>query len=293
MPDHRRPPITLVSAVRGFWNPGTPTGLPPARRPHPRPRHPLLARAAPGPHRRDHHQRHLERIREDLQELHVGTFEGPAGTFRQRTELTTAQRDILSKLASTRATRSSNSGRHRHVLTSTNITAWTHACPGGFRRPRRSNRSFRVQHQHQLRNPGFRMIGRVRLLLLGHPEVSSIARWADRSTSISNSQDVHSVSDTHRFGVRAGRCRRCPGPHQRATPRPGAGTPTSHAADVDVLGLHPGQRHADHEIVVVCQDVGGWHPSVGMSAFSLLLRRLQVGSDPPRAHLTHPIPLGY
>jgi hypothetical protein len=39
------------------------------------------------------------RIREDLQELHVGTFEGPAGTFRQRTELSTAQRDILTKLA--------------------------------------------------------------------------------------------------------------------------------------------------------------------------------------------------
>jgi hypothetical protein len=37
-------------------------------------------------------------LREDLQELHVGTFEGPAGTFRQRTELTTAQRDILAKL---------------------------------------------------------------------------------------------------------------------------------------------------------------------------------------------------
>jgi hypothetical protein len=33
-------------------------------------------------------------LREDLQELHVGTFEGPAGTFRQRTELTTEQRDI-------------------------------------------------------------------------------------------------------------------------------------------------------------------------------------------------------
>jgi transposase len=37
-------------------------------------------------------------VREDLQELHVGTFKGPAGTFRQRTELTTAQRDILGKL---------------------------------------------------------------------------------------------------------------------------------------------------------------------------------------------------
>ena len=38
------------------------------------------------------------RIREDLQELHVGTFEGPTGTFRQRTEITPAQRDILDKL---------------------------------------------------------------------------------------------------------------------------------------------------------------------------------------------------
>jgi transposase len=38
------------------------------------------------------------RIREALQDLHVGTFEGRAGRFRQRTELTTAQRDILGKL---------------------------------------------------------------------------------------------------------------------------------------------------------------------------------------------------
>jgi transposase len=38
------------------------------------------------------------RLREELQELHVGTFEGPAGTFRQRTELTATQRTILSKL---------------------------------------------------------------------------------------------------------------------------------------------------------------------------------------------------
>ena len=38
------------------------------------------------------------RVREDLHESHVGTFEGPAGTFRQRTELTTAQRDIPTQL---------------------------------------------------------------------------------------------------------------------------------------------------------------------------------------------------
>jgi hypothetical protein len=37
-------------------------------------------------------------LREDLQELHIGTFEGPAGAFRQRTELTAAQRDIFAKL---------------------------------------------------------------------------------------------------------------------------------------------------------------------------------------------------
>jgi hypothetical protein len=37
-------------------------------------------------------------IREHLDELHVGTFTGPAGTYRQRTELTKPQRDILAKL---------------------------------------------------------------------------------------------------------------------------------------------------------------------------------------------------
>ena len=37
-------------------------------------------------------------LREDLQELHDGTFEGPAGMFRQRTELTSAQRDTLTAL---------------------------------------------------------------------------------------------------------------------------------------------------------------------------------------------------
>jgi transposase len=37
-------------------------------------------------------------LREQLQQLHVGVFEGPAGRFRQRTELTAAQRDILTAL---------------------------------------------------------------------------------------------------------------------------------------------------------------------------------------------------
>ena len=37
-------------------------------------------------------------IREHLDELHIGTFTGPAGTYRQRTELTKPQRDILARL---------------------------------------------------------------------------------------------------------------------------------------------------------------------------------------------------
>jgi hypothetical protein len=40
-------------------------------------------------------------IRRHLDRLHVGTFTGPAGTFRQRTELTKPQRDLLAKLAIT------------------------------------------------------------------------------------------------------------------------------------------------------------------------------------------------
>jgi transposase len=36
--------------------------------------------------------------RGELQRLHVGTFAGPAGTFRQRTELTTEQKTILGAL---------------------------------------------------------------------------------------------------------------------------------------------------------------------------------------------------
>jgi hypothetical protein len=39
-------------------------------------------------------RRHLDR-------LHVGTFTGPASTFRQRTELTKPQRDLLAELAIT------------------------------------------------------------------------------------------------------------------------------------------------------------------------------------------------
>jgi hypothetical protein len=37
-------------------------------------------------------------IRDLLDEIHIGTFTGPAGTYRQRTELTPAQRDLLTRL---------------------------------------------------------------------------------------------------------------------------------------------------------------------------------------------------
>jgi hypothetical protein len=37
-------------------------------------------------------------LRRELDRIHIGTFTGPAGTFRQRTEITKAQRDILAQL---------------------------------------------------------------------------------------------------------------------------------------------------------------------------------------------------
>ncbi|MBV9094725.1 MAG: transposase, partial [Streptosporangiaceae bacterium] len=37
-------------------------------------------------------------LRRELDRIHLGAFTGPAGTFRQRTEITKAQRDILAQL---------------------------------------------------------------------------------------------------------------------------------------------------------------------------------------------------
>ena len=37
-------------------------------------------------------------LRRELERIKLGTFTGPAGTFRQRTEITTTQRAILAKL---------------------------------------------------------------------------------------------------------------------------------------------------------------------------------------------------
>ena len=38
-------------------------------------------------------------MRRELERIHLGTFTGPAGTFRQRTELSKPTRDLLAKLA--------------------------------------------------------------------------------------------------------------------------------------------------------------------------------------------------
>ena len=37
-------------------------------------------------------------LRAELNRIHAGTFTGPAGTFRQRTEITSAQRRLLAVL---------------------------------------------------------------------------------------------------------------------------------------------------------------------------------------------------
>jgi hypothetical protein len=37
-------------------------------------------------------------VRRHLDRLHAGTFTGPTGLFRQRTELSKPQRDLLTKL---------------------------------------------------------------------------------------------------------------------------------------------------------------------------------------------------
>jgi hypothetical protein len=37
-------------------------------------------------------------MRRELDRIHLGTFTGPVGTFRQRTELTKPARDLLAKL---------------------------------------------------------------------------------------------------------------------------------------------------------------------------------------------------
>ena len=73
-------------------------GLSPQGGANPRPRHPVLARPAPGPHRRERRRPTWPELRRQLDRIAVGTFTGPAGTFRQRTEINPGQAAILDKL---------------------------------------------------------------------------------------------------------------------------------------------------------------------------------------------------
>ena len=89
-------------------------GLPPQGRAHPRPRHPLLARPPARPHRRERLRRHLGRdCAAELDRIPVGTFTGPAGTFRQRTEITQPSPPSSNSSASTRRRGSTSSPRPR------------------------------------------------------------------------------------------------------------------------------------------------------------------------------------
>ena len=58
----------------------------------------MLARPAPGPDRRERLRATWPELRRELGKIHIGTFTGPAGTFRQRTEITKPQAAILKTL---------------------------------------------------------------------------------------------------------------------------------------------------------------------------------------------------
>jgi hypothetical protein len=77
----------------------------------------LLARPAPGPHRREHVWRHLPNLRREFDRIAVGTFAGPTGTFRQRREISDAKPP---------SSHSSRSTRHRR---STSLAATTRQSP--------------------------------------------------------------------------------------------------------------------------------------------------------------------
>jgi hypothetical protein len=52
-------------------------------------------------------------MRRELQRIVIGTFTGPVGTFRQRTDITKTTRDLLTALKSTPPARSTSSPRPR------------------------------------------------------------------------------------------------------------------------------------------------------------------------------------
>ena len=95
-------------------DPGPAPGLPPARRPHPRPRPALLARAAPGPDRRDHHRRHLApRSARTCSDCTSAPSPAPPAPSASAPSSPPPNATSSPSSASTHPRRSSNSGRHR------------------------------------------------------------------------------------------------------------------------------------------------------------------------------------
>jgi hypothetical protein len=99
----------------------------------------------------------------ELQELHVGVFEGPVGTFRQRTELTHAQRAIFTQLGIDHPRRSSSwprqqrPGQYEHHRLDTRLIQRRSTFPQV--KPLFS----RVQVTPQLLNPGLGLPGIARI----------------------------------------------------------------------------------------------------------------------------------
>jgi hypothetical protein len=60
--------------------------------------HPALARAPAHPRRREPHRADWPAMRRELQRISIGTFTGPADTFRQRTDLHKTARELLTAL---------------------------------------------------------------------------------------------------------------------------------------------------------------------------------------------------
>ena len=92
-------------------------------------------------------------LRRQLDRIQVGTFTGPAGTFRQRTEISPAQRDILGRLGITPPPKITSSPppqladqRRQPPRYTASIQKAAHS--------RTSNPRFADQHATQLRNPG-------------------------------------------------------------------------------------------------------------------------------------------
>ena len=93
-------------------------------------------------------------LRRELGKIQVGTFTGPAGTFRQRTELTTNQRGILKTLENRDPAPHLPAGTPRRALTDEAPRLDTRRRPSRRRVPARQPPFPPTRPLHQLRNPG-------------------------------------------------------------------------------------------------------------------------------------------